>query len=153
MTSISTVIKNYIIVFKHEDRPNEYITHDQFLRLHGFLMDYKKPQFVDMTDDKGNYKETLKRGDFVLRQAETKNFDGNSRWICGFGTRHPMHEWPAISCGCKEKYTCDEMGVRTGAELKQWLAKFMNAEIRYDGDIDDNMRATFVAHKKQQTTN
>lgn len=149
MTALSTLVKNYILVFKHEERPNLYIDKDQFTRLHDFMMDYKKPMFVDLLDDRGNYSETLKRGDFTLRQADVKYDTSTSRWMCGFGTRHLMHEWPVEKCGCKEKYTSDEMMVRTSAEFKQWAAKFLNATINYDGDLTDEHRRKFLEAKEQ----
>jgi len=107
--SLSLQIKNHILTFK-SDRSALFITERKAQIIRRALND-RSIKFFDLTDDKGNYSETVRIIDvYGLKKTGVNDDDANGkrRWVCDHGKPQGMKQ------GC---YT-DPLGER------QWSGQF-----------------------------
>ena len=139
----STQIKKWVLSFKKsgynrdvEARKPEYLTDEKAASVRRFLHD-PKSRFIDLTDDKGNLRETIEKKEIEGLKLIADQFKakGLASWVCDYGKQHPMGVWPSEKCGCKERY-----GNALGFLV--WCQK--GFKICHSHQITDFMRSEFL---------
>lgn len=136
--SLSTEVKNHRLIFADsENRQPIFITESKAGVIRRFLKD-RSATYIDLTDDQGNYSETVQKRaikgvQFITQDEGNKNL----RYICDYGTRHAM----AQQCECREKFKC------FGFEFMQWCEK--HYKIRYTSGVTTEMQKEFLNLNKQ----
>ena len=132
----STNIKNHRITFVNSEyRDPLPITELKAEAIKRFLRD-KGAQFIDITDDNGNYSETIKKSSIKgVEKIIQANSAGDRRWICDYGTRHRMTD---SSCDCIQKFNVHFL------DFRGWLRKKYNQAFNYAADITPEMQQEFL---------
>lgn len=99
----STMLKTHKIVFSDRDGRNDLpISTRKADTLKTFLHD-RNTRYIDLTDDDGNYVETLQKSSIKsIQKYEQDNSIGQMRWVCNCGRKNQMHIWPADKCECRK---------------------------------------------------
>jgi len=133
--SLSLEVKNHRLIFADsEQRQALFITEQKANTIRHFLKD-RSSTYIDLTDDRGNYSETLQKR--LIKRIELikdNPDDKNRRWICGFGTRHAL----GTPCECKNRFGILDF------VFMQWCQKFYN--INYIHQITYEMQSQFLKH-------
>lgn len=123
MHQIGKEPKEFVLTFSDRNREREaiYLTASEFKKIHAWKSrskEYARQEVYDLTDDKGNYVETVSRNDIRLRRSSQNTSQGEAKWVCGYGSRHPMSvgacaddqgksSWTS-DCPCKKYYGMSE---------------------------------------------
>ena len=99
-------VKTHMIIFK-DSRPSEYITRAKCDGLVRVMKD-RSVTYIEMKNDDGSFKELIEKREIkeIVTATQLLESPETTRWICDYGSRHPMNVWPADACGCKEKFKC-----------------------------------------------
>lgn len=138
MSNITTKIKDYRILFK-DDRDPVYITEKTYDAIWDDIANWWKDNMIRLQDE--DWKLLFSGRVWQIKEVEQckPKQTPNSRGICPYGITHDINDKGSLDCHCRNIYW-------ESFEFTKWI--YSNYNIKYDYEINDTMRLSYMKSKK-----